>query len=456
MAVRNEILLHTLRRLLAAGAPRRLTQLLSRVRPEDLAQLLPRLTPSLRLQLIRHLIQVYPDSVGEVLIELEGSDQLAILEQLSVEELHAFLPQAAVDNAVSLLELLPRERRRELVATPGRGMSEVRAQLGYRDESAGRIMDTDFFALPVDDSVGQAIRALQQAEDAENVYYLYVVDDEGILVGVVPLRDLLLSQPERPIREVMTHEVVRVDTETDQEEVGRLAGRYNLLAIPVVDEEGVLVGIVTVDDILDVVSEEATEDILKMVGTSEDELVYQGRTWRIAGIRLPWLMVTVAGQAITGLLLAHFQASLKEALFLLAGVPLIMSLGGNIGSQISAITVRGLATGRLRFESPGGFWMFVGKQLKVGLVLAGVCAVLVAVGAWLLEGNGAYSVVIAGAVIGAILLSSVTGALIPRLFDRIGIDPAVASGPLVSLSNDITGLLIYFGLALLMVGLLVG
>lgn len=456
MAVRNEILLLTLRRLLAGGARRRLTHLLARVRPEDLAQILPRLTPSQRMQLIRHLIRHFPDSVGDVLIELEESEQLAILEHLSFEELHEFLPQAAIDDAVSLIELLPDERRREVIAGPGAAMANVKAQLDYEDESAGRIMDTDLFTLPDSCTVGEAVEMLRRAGDVENIYYLYVVNGERRLVGVVPLRELLLSQPDRPVREVMTSEVLKVRTGTDQEEVAQLAARYNLLAIPVVDDDDVLVGIVTADDILEVLSEEATEDILKMVGTTDEELIYQGRTWRVAGIRMPWLVITVVGQSVTGFLLTRFQATLSEALFLLAGVPLIMSLGGNIGSQIAAITVRGLATGRLRFEEQWGFLRFVWKQLKVGFVLAGVCACLVAIGAWLLERNAAYAVVVAGAVIFAILLSSITGALIPRLFDRIGIDPAVASGPLVSISNDITGILIYFGLAVLLIGLLVG
>jgi magnesium transporter len=273
-------------------------------------------------------------------------------------------------------------------------------------------------------------------------------------VGVTSLRQLLLSPPERTLGEIMTRSVIQVDTGTDQEEVAQLAARYDLLAIPVVDEARRLVGIVTVDDIIDIVKEEATEDFYKMVGTSDNELLYQERSFRVAGIRLPWLLVNLAGLVVTGLLLRRFQVSLKEALFLLTFVPVIMGMGGNIGSQTATITVRGLATGRIGRDR-GRLRRFLWQQTKVGEVLGVACALLVAVGAFVLEQNLYYALVVGVSLFLAIVVASVNGALVPLVFERLGVDPAIASGPLVTTSNDITGILIYFGLASLLIELLV-
>jgi magnesium transporter len=252
----------------------------------------------------------------------------------------------------------------------------------------------------------------------------------------------------------MTRSIIKVNTDTDQEEVAQLAARYNLLAVPVTDETNHLVGIVTLDDIIDVVKEEATEDIFKMVGTTDDELVYQDRSFRVAGFRLPWLLVNMVGLLLAGMLIEHFQVTLREAIFQLTFVPVIMGMGGNIGSQTATIAVRGLATGRVNL-SESGVRTFLWQQLKVGAILAVACSVVVAIGAWLLERHLAYAGVVGTSMFLAVVLASVNGAIVPVVFDRLGIDPAVAAGPLVTTVNDITGIFIYFGLASFFIDLLV-
>ena len=252
----------------------------------------------------------------------------------------------------------------------------------------------------------------------------------------------------------MTPSVIKVRTDTDQEEVAALAARYNLLAIPVTDDDNKMVGIVTLDDIIDVVSEEATEDFFKMVGTSDDELVYQDRSFKVAGIRLPWLLLNLAGLLFAGALISFFEVTLREAVFLFTFVPAIMGMGGNIGSQTSTIAVRGLATGRLSIDH-GSMKTFLWQQIKVGTILGVVCAAIVGVGAMLWEQSPAYGVVVGVSLFVAVMLASINGVLIPTVFERLGVDPAVAAGPLVTTSNDITGILIYFGLASLFIELLV-
>jgi magnesium transporter len=252
----------------------------------------------------------------------------------------------------------------------------------------------------------------------------------------------------------MTRSMIKVDTDTDQEDVAKLAARYDLLAIPVTDDMNRLLGIVTVDDIIDVVKEEATEDFFKMVGTSDDELVYEDRSFKVAGFRLPWLLVNLVGLIGAGMLLKYFEVTLQEALVLVFFLPVVMGMGGNVGSQTSTITVRGLATGRIghgRLELRKYLW----QQFKVGLILSLCCSTVVALGALVLEKNPSYALVVGSALMLVIVLAALNGACVPLLFQKLGIDPAVASGPLVTTSNDITGILIYFGIAYLLIDLLI-
>lgn len=448
------MLSETLRRFVRRGARSSIAKLLAKVRPEDVASLMRGLTPSERLTVFRVAFTEFPDSTGQVLTELEPAQRQEILERLSPEEVASVLEQLAVDDAVFIVESLPDDlRERVLEVVDVQGVTDVQSQLTYADDSAGRVMTPQFFALPESTPVREVIAKIQEAREVEVIYYLYVVDAAGALVGVTSLRQLLLTKPDRTLGEIAQRDVIRVHTDTDQEEVAQLAARYDLLAIPVVDDRGRLVGIVTVDDIVDIVKEEATEDFLKMVGTSEDELLFQERPVRVARIRLPWLLINLVGLFVVGVLLENFQVSFKEALFLLAFVPVIMGMGGNAGSQTATVTVRALALGRVGVRN--GTWSYVLRQVRVGVLLGIVTGGLAAVAAAVLQQNPWFSVVVGGALFLAVLVASLNGVLIPLLFERLGIDPAVAAGPMVTTSNDVTGILIYFGLAALLIDRLV-
>lgn len=452
---RNELMGDALRRFVRRGARSHLSKLLGKTRAEDVALQFGRLTPSEQLEVFRVLIGDHLETAGEVLHELESPIQQEILEELSTQEIARVLDEMSVDDAVSLVDSLPDNLRDRLVDIVDRkDLSEVQEHLTYGDDTAGRIMDTDLLALPETKTVAETITYIQQVGDLDNVFYLYVVDKDHHLVGVTSLRHLLLSSPERTLGEVMDKSMIKVSTETDQEDVAQLAARYNLLAIPVTDEANHLVGIVTLDDIIDVIEDEATEDFFKMVGTSDDELVYQDRSFKVAGIRLPWLLFNLTGLVLAGVLISFFEVTLKEALFLFAFVPAIMGMGGNIGSQTSTIAVRGLATGRITLGGDS-VRQFLWQQIKVGTILGLICAFVVGLGAMLWQENPVYGVVVGVSLFVAVMFASVFGVLIPILFEKLGVDPAVAAGPLVTTSNDITGVLIYFGLATLFIDLLV-
>jgi magnesium transporter len=452
---RAELIGDTLRRFVRRGARANLSKLLGKTRPEDVALQFRRLTPAEQITVFEILVADYPEGSGAVLTELESPQQQALLEELSPKQIATVLDSMSVDDAVSLVESLPPELHDKVLEVVDlKDLAEVQTHLTYGDDTAGRLMVPEYVALSEDKTVGDAIAFIQQSTELDNVFYLYVVDRDGHLVGVTSLRQLLLSPPVRTLGQVMTRSIIKVNTDTDQEEVAQLAARYNLLAVPVTDETNHLVGIVTLDDIIDVVKEEATEDIFKMVGTTDDELVYQDRSFRVAGFRLPWLLVNMVGLLLAGMLIEHFQVTLREAIFLLTFVPVIMGMGGNIGSQTATIAVRGLATGRVNL-SESGVRTFLWQQLKVGAILAVACSVVVAIGAWLLERHLAYAGVVGTSMFLAVVLASVNGAIVPVVFDRLGIDPAVAAGPLVTTANDITGIFIYFGLASYFIDLLV-
>lgn len=444
---RHELLAETLERFLERGARANVSKLLGRARPEDVAPLLAGLDLERQLEVFQVLTEEYPDAAGEVLTALEPSARLALLERLPPEQTAAILERVPVDDAVFVVESLPaalQERVLELVDL--RDLADVQHQLAYAEGSAGRLMDTEFFALPENETVRAAIAAIQDQTDVEMIFYLYVIDRDGHLVGVTSLRQLLLSKPDRLLSEIMQRSVIKAPLDADQSEVAGLAARYDLLAIPVVDDQNRLAGIVTVDDIIDVVQEEATDDLFKVAGTSEDELLYQERTLKVAGLRLRSLLGSLVGLLATGLLLWSFQVRFQEALFLLAFVPVIMGLGGSIGGQASAVALRALASGRIG-GAEGGLFEFFGRQLRVGAVLGLACGVLAGGAALALKQNLYWGLVVAGGMFVAVLLASGLGASGPILFQKLGLDPAVAAGPLIAIVSDIMGILVYFGLA---------
>lgn len=452
---RLEVLAETLRKFMRRGAKANVSKLLARTRPEDVAILVRGLPDVDRLDLFRVVVAEFPEAAGVVLTEIEPPQRRELLEALTPEEIAAVLEASAVDDTVFLVDSLPPElHARVMEIADKRDLPEFQTQLTYLGDTAGRIMNTEFFALAESTSVRQAIDAIQQAKDVEMIFYLYVIDRDGHLVGVTSLRQLLLSAPDRTLGEIMNRSVIKAHTDTDQEEVAQVAARYDLLAIPVTDAENRLVGIVTVDDIIDIVKEEATEDFYKMVGTSDDELLYQEQPLQVARIRLPWLMVNLTGLIISGLLLKHFQVTLREALFLLTFVPVVMGMGGNIGSQTSTIAARALASGRLG-KGPGGLRHFLSQQVLVGAILGLAVALVVAVVAWFLESNPYYALVAGGAVFLTIVVAASNGVLVPIAFRRLGIDPALSTGPLVTTINDLTGIVIFFGLASLLIDFLV-
>jgi len=322
----------TVERLLRRNATKHLTNILSKTHPADIAYLLKLLNERSAI----HVFELLPDvkTSAEVLSEMERSFRIEFLQHIHIEPLVKILSAMANDDAAALLAELPEEFRGQIMELMSdKDTEEVGALLSYPDDTAGRIMTTDFLNLPESMHALEAIREIRKASQTEMVFYLYVTDEDGRLTGVLSLRQLVTASDETTLSEIMIRDVVKVNVATDQEEAARIVARYNLLAIPVVEDSGKLVGIVTVDDIIDVLREEATEDILKMAGTTEEEISTISIV-RSARVRLPWLFASWVGGVVAIKIIGGFEGLFQQhiALFatLAAFIPIIMGMGGNI------------------------------------------------------------------------------------------------------------------------------
>lgn len=448
---RVSVLVDPLRKLLRRGARAHAGNLLGKLRPVEVARLIDYLNEEESSEVFALMMRDNPSRVAEMLSELEPLEAVRISEGLPEEELTGLVAELPSDDAAELIAAMPEDvadRIMELLADAA--AAPLEGLLRYEEETAGRIMTPEVFALHEDTTVQEAINALRDSRAAqlEMVFYLYVTDDRDHLVGVCSLRDLLLASPSQPLRTVMSPRVISVSVHTDQEEVARLVARYNFLALPVVDEQNKLVGVVTVDDVIDVIRDEETEDILLMVGVGEGEDDILGASlWRSTLTRLPWLLVAFVGGVIASQIIGHFEPILARVVALAAFIPVIAGMGGNIGTQSAIIIVRGLATGRI---TSGQAWRVVLRQLGVGSAVGLMFGVLLGLLAGVLfPGSGGLGFVVGLGITVSMVVAALVGTAMPVLFDRLGVDPAVATGPMVTTSVDVLGVLTYFGIATL-------
>jgi magnesium transporter len=446
---RSKILLDTSKRLLRRGATVHLHKIVNKTHAADLAAVFRFLTLREQEALFDLLDTVEQKAL--FFSELEEEILLRLIEDMPAEKIAEILERMPNDDVADLLGKLSPERAKALLDLMTKeGSEEVEGLLSYDAETAGGIMLPDFIALKEETTAREAIEALQKEYvDIEMPFYLYVVDDHDKLAGVISLRQLVVVPPETKLKSIMATDVVSVQTNMDQEEVAKIVARYNVLAVPVVDESNTLVGIVTVDDVIDIIRAEATEDILKMAGAGEG-LVETQSLFKSARIRLPWLLASWFGGVIAFFVIGHFESSLNKLVYLAAFIPIIMGMGGNIGTQSSTIVVRGLATGRLDLKQ---MWRVVSKELTVGFFLGFVYGLLLGLVVHL-----RYDLWLLGITVGLAVLSSMTiaafvGSLVPMVFARINIDPAVATGPFVTTSIDILSVFFYFQIATMLLHL---
>jgi len=442
-----QILLDTVKKLIRRGAYPNLTKVIAKSHPADIAHLFRYL--DLKEQRILFNLIENPETAAYVLSEIDHGTGARLLEQIEKETITEVLQEMPYDDAVEIIRNMPEELAEEILSImQDEHSEEIEQLLLYEEDTAGGIMSTEIFSLRQEMTVREAIAALQEAVDVEMVFYLYVTDEHNHLVGVLSLRQLLIVPPATRLKDIMTTDVISVRTDTDQEEVAQVVAKYNLLAVPVVDEGNKLVGIITVDDVIDVMRQEATEDIYKMAGASEEELLYGHKSFKIARLRLPWLITNLLGGVITGYLMWLFKVTLEEVIALISFIPVITGMGGNVGGQSSTIVVRGFATGRIDFSTLRQVFF---KELRVGAIMGLVCGLTVGLIAYGWHHNPYLGLVVGIAMVTAMTVAASMGVIATSFFKKIGIDPAIASSPFVQTANDITGILIYFGTATLFI-----
>lgn len=433
-------------KLLLDGDEDAIRELAQQLSPGDLSEVLRPLSVPDTALILRLLP---PDPLAEVLAEIDNRSLSALFTLLDVDEIADIIEEMPSDEATDVLGEMEHDQVQEILAAmEEEERDEVSELLQHEPESAGGIMAKEVAYCSAGASCGDAVSALRHTdeEDLEDIHFVYVVDADGRLTGRLPLVRLLLTRPVALVKDVMEPDPLYVATGLDQEEVAAFFRMHDLISVPVVNEDRQLVGMITADDVLDVMEEEATEDISRLAGVSVEEFGEQS-SFRVARSRLPWLLGALLGQLGGVLVLHHFEQSLETMVALAFYTPMIMGTAGNIGIQTSSVVVRGLATGEVDF-------FHLGRHLLRELGTAVITGVAVAVAIFLLSlvitGEVSLSMILGQSMLLVVLFAAMAGSGIPLMLHRFGVDPAVATGPFITTANDIFSITIYLGLATIM------
>ncbi|HLC40303.1 MAG TPA: magnesium transporter [Methylomirabilota bacterium] len=435
----------TIAALLEGEQQERLAQMLEESHPADIAQALRQLPLSQQTAVFRLLAR---EQAGAVLHEMDDQTLLELVRALDEAELSGILDRMPADNAAEVVGDLPEEQAEKILDLMKEEQAEeVQELLEYGEKTAGRIMSPDMVAVHEEMTVSQAIDHIRKSVSTEQAFYIYVVDDHEHLVGVVPLRRLLTADPSTPVRLIRNEEVVSVTPETDQEEVARLVTKYNLLAIPVVSGDRRLLGTITVDDVIDVIHEEATEDIQRFGGAGGDETVFDPPAV-VFSKRMIWRFINLATAILAASVIGLFEESIQSLATLAIFMPIVASMGGIGTTQTATVVIRGIALGDM---TTAHIWRVLKKELSLGLSTGATTGVFMATIAYLWKGQLLLSVILGIALTFNMLVAAVVGTLIPLLLKAFRLDPAIASSVIITTFTDVFGFFSFLGLATLMI-----
>ena len=431
---------------LSKGNKDKLREIFDEIHSYDQAQILMELSAEHRRLLAEFLTD---EEMAEIIQELSIEQQKLIIDELGIERYSKIIAEMPSDDAADLLADLDEVRLNQVLdLMDDKEEADLRELMEYPENTAGGLMTTEYIVLPENFTADEAIKKLRQlAPDAETVYYLYVIDSEGRLRGVLSLRDLIIASPETKIHEIMYERVVSVPIDMDQEEVAKLIDKYDFLAVPVIDKQQRLVGIITVDDAMDVLAEEASEDIAKLGGIGGGDpgvLDINVKAIDAAKRRIPWLALLLCIGIFSGNIISQFEDTLNKVVVLAYFIPVIAGMAGNTGTQSLAVVVRGLATGQFAGRN---ILKLIKREARVGLIIGTTNGILISIIAALWQNNIVLGFVIGLALWITLIVATLAGTIIPLILVRLKIDPAVASGPFITTINDILGLTIYFTVA---------
>ena len=433
-----------LRTLLLNDEIQRFREKFLELHPYDQSQFYEKVGPDIR-KIMYYFLS--PQEMAVIFREIEVEDETyqSYLKEMDTQYVATMLEEMYTDDAVDILnDLDNKERESYLEMMDSETADEINELLSYAEYTAGAIMTTEYVSILESSTVRSAMAVMRkEAPTAETIYYIFVVNDEHQLTGVMSLRDLIIADEDALIRDIMSERIVSVQLTTDQEEAAQIMKDYNFLALPVINEAGVLQGIITVDDIIDVIEEEASDDYSKLAGISDMDDIKDG-PFRSVKNRLPWLIMLLFLGMLTANLMSRFEQTLDQVALLALFIPLISGTSGNSGTQALAVAVRGIATGEIGERSKVKLLF---REMLTGLIMGIICAVIVVGIVFFWKGSLIIGLLVGGAICCSILVATLAGSFIPLLIYKMGIDPAVASGPFITTLNDVTSLMIYLGLA---------
>lgn len=431
-----------LTKLLRHGAYPQLRKIIEKTLPADIAPVIPLLLEEDRNRVLSLLIE--SGKAARALLELDAKDLDAILHELDDATLSAICSSSAPDDAADLLDTLDDERRQAVLVLLGAAQgAKLESLLEGEEETAGSLMNTEFLALDEEVTVAEAIESIRHYPRKESFFYVYCVDAEGHLVGVLSLRSLILADPEVHLKSIMVQTVVRTQIDSMPEEVAQLVSKYDLLSVPVVDLQNVLVGVVTVDDIIDVIQEQAEEDLLHLAGVDISERVTSNARESFR-LRFPWLAINLATAFLASWVVSFFQGTIAQWAALAVFMPIVAGMGGNAGTQTLTVFVRGLALGEIDWQTG---WRPIWKEVLVGFGNGAANGLLTTMVVGLWTHDWVLAVILFIAMIFNLIIAGVAGGIVPLVLDRYGYDPAIASSIFVTTFTDVGGFFSFLGLA---------
>lgn len=451
----NAILIESIKMLLEEKKYNTLKDILVTMKPYDIASIFEELQDEKMPILFRILPK---ELAAETFVEMDEESQEFLIHGFSDMELKEVVDELFVDDAVDIIEEMPANVVKRILRQADKDMrKQINELLKYPEDSAGSIMTTEFIVLRLDMTAEMAIKRIRRTGvDKETIYTCYVTDDNNKLIGITSVKDLLLAEDDTPVRDLMEENVIFVNTLADQEEVARLFSNYDFLALPVVDIETRLVGIVTIDDAIDVIQEEATEDIEMLAAVLPSDKPYMKTSvWGIYKKRIPWLLILMLSATFTSLIISSFEGALASVIILSSFIPMITGSGGNAGSQASVSVIRSLSLGEIEFKDT---FIVLWKEIRVSFLCGLTLAAANFVKLMLFDLNGRpdafmIALVISLTLVGTIIMAKIVGSSLPIFADKVGLDPAVMANPLISTVCDSLSLLIYFGIASLILHL---
>lgn len=410
--------------------------------PYDQAQIFMEQTKEVRMQIYTYLS---PEEIAEVMEHIDLEDTEEYFSEMDPRFAAQILAEISTDDAADILNELDKNQVASyLTIMDDEAASEIKELLYYEEKTAGSIMTTEFVVVHANQTVREAMLHLRkEAPDAETIYYIFVIDIDKHLVGVISLRDLIIAEDDWYISEVMSDRVVSVQVGEDQEEVARIIRDYDFLALPVTDFQNHLLGIITVDDIMDVMEEEASDDYSKLAGVSDMDKPDE-HAFGAAKKRLPWLVILLFLGTLTASLIGRFEHTLNEVAILAVFIPLIAGMAGNTGTQALAVAVRSIATGE---QEKTGIFRIVFREAGTGLITGTTCGFLIMGIVYFWQSDFYLGLLVGISIMATLIVATLAGALVPLIMHKLNVDPAVASGPFITTINDIISILIYFGMA---------